>query len=78
MNHLPNYLLLTLLMSNATDSPDGKPSNNCNRSGSVGYLTTYRVCNNVTAGRGHPLTNNQAISYCLGRKTRHPYFGVQL
>jgi len=28
------------------------------------HLTTSRVCTSVNAGRGHPLTYNQAISSC--------------
>ena len=62
LNQLP---AATLLMSNAIDSPGGKPTNkNCNSSGNVGHPTTSRVCNSVNAGKGYPLTYNQAISSC--------------
>ena len=57
----------------------GKPTNNnCKISGNVGHPTTSRVCNSVNAGRGHPLTYNQAISSCCGKTTRHLSTGRQL
>ena len=76
---LTQLLLLTLLMSNVIDFPNGKPTKkNCNSSGNVGHSITSRVCNSVNASRGHPLTYNQAISSCWGRTTRHLSTGRQL
>jgi hypothetical protein len=46
---------LTILMSNATDFPDGKPTNNAfNNSGRAGHPTTSRACSSANDGRGHP------------------------
>jgi hypothetical protein len=36
------------------------------------------VFNSANAGRGRPLTYNQAILSCWGRTTWRPYIGLQL
>jgi hypothetical protein len=56
---LTQLLLLTILMSNAIDFPDSKPTNYYNSSGNDGHPIISRVCSNANAGKGDPLTFNQ-------------------
>jgi len=76
---LIQYLLLTLLTSNALEFPGGNSINNkLNSSCIVGHPTTTRICNSVNAFRGDPLTYIQSISSCWERKTRHHFTRPQL
>ena len=74
VNHLPIYLLLTLLMSNARSFQCGKPTNHkYNSSGSDGHPTTSRACNNIHAGWRYLLTYSLVPSSCWRKTTQLHY-----
>ena len=57
VNPLPNYLLLTILMLNATDFPGGRPTNNnFSSSGNHVHPTTSKAFNSLNDGKGHLIT----------------------